>query len=77
MIEINIKSNLRININNLEEEIYNILNRSNIKIFTYKDYLEYQKFIKAKTRDKVNISGVQEESEPYLLKNNINNNHNQ
>lgn len=62
---IKIKINYKINIDKWENEFYNELSRSNIKIFTYEDYFKYQKFINEKSSK--DIDKLKEDSAYYEL----------
>ena len=57
--------NYKINIDKWGNELYNNINRSNIKIFTYEEILKFQQFTNDKYRKNIDI--VKEESEKYTL----------
>lgn len=57
-----IKINHKINIDKTENKEYN---KTNIEIFTYKDYIKYQKCF----GNENDIDIVQEETEPYYMYN--------
>lgn len=71
------KVNHKINIDNIEEYLYNESKKGNIQIFTYEDYLKYQEIFHPEDRLKELLeqyNKIEEETEKYEYSN-INNEH--